>query len=880
MPAAVDGRRALMPATSKLRVYRSKRDFTRTAEPSGDRTIAPLRRRRFVIQKHAATRLHYDFRLELDGVFKSWAVTKGPSLDPKVRRLVVETEDHPLDYGDFEGTIPKGEYGGGTVQLWDRGFWEPDGDRDPKEMLRRGDLKVRLEGARLRGAWHLVRLKDAEGGRTNWLMIKSRDGLERPGEDDALLAQDMSVASGRTMDQIASGAGPKPSPFMLRKAFKSDAVWHSNRGSKENAAAATASLPAPTAPARGAKARSMPEFVEPQLCKLLSKPPLGLDWGHEIKFDGYRMQMRVERGSVVLRTRGGLDWTAKFGAIADAGAALSDGILDGEICALDQNGAPDFPGLQAALSNRRTDDLVFFAFDLLFAKHEDLRGLPLTDRKARLKAHMEAAGGGGPSGVLRYVEHFATPGDAMLASACRMGLEGIVSKRLGGPYRSGRGESWTKSKCRAGQEVVIGGYSTTGGRFHSLLVGANEAGALRYLGHVGTGFGEATLRTLIPALEARRRDDSPFGPKSPKRGRDVHWVEPNLVAEIAFAGWTGDGKLRQASFKGLREDKKPAEVRVEDQPDATSPSAAPLADAGSKVAGVVLSNPDRVLWPASDKQKPVTKQDLARYYEAVGEWMLGHLRGRPCSIVRAPDGIENELFFQRHAAPGTSNLITLVNVFDDREAYLQVDRPEALVALAQISTVEIHPWNCAPGQPEVPGRFVFDLDPAEDVGFDEVVTAAIELKERLERIGLVPFCKTTGGKGLHLTTPFSVKAKDRIGWPEAKAIAQAICAQMAADSPQRYLLNMSKKARKGRIFLDYLRNDRKSTAVAPFSTRAKPGATLSTPLDWPQVRRGLDPKRFTLWTAESYLRKTKPWAEYGLGERPLLAAAKKLIAGA
>lgn len=899
-----------MASKKKLATYQSMRDFSQTAEPSGKAKVAPSKRLRFVIQKHAASHLHYDLRLELDGVFKSWAVAKGPSADPQVKRLAAEVEDHPLDYGDFEGTIPKGQYGGGTVMLWDRGYWAPEENRSAEEMLRKGDLKFVMEGARMHGSWVLVRMRNDKykSKRPNWLLIKHHDGYETEGDPDSLTRQDHSVASGRGMEDIAAGKGRKPKPFMLGKgkAFEKNAVWNSNRAdssdpvgqkkaaTKATATAAKSKLAAKAKPVpSGKKVSALPRFVEPMLCKLLERPPPGAGWAHEVKFDGYRMQLRIEDGKGALRTRKGLDWTEKFSAIAKAGKDLPDCIIDGEAVALDHNGAPDFAALQAALSDGKTDQLIFFAFDLLFVDGEDLRALPLSVRKERLRELLEKHHNR-KDALIRYVEHFESGGEAVLQSACRMSLEGIVSKKLDSPYRAGRSDAWTKSKCRAGHEVVIGGWSETNGRFRSLLIGVNRGNHLIYVGRVGTGYGAQTVARIFPRIKAQEVETSPFGGISaPKRGREVHWVKPVLVAEIEFAGWTGDGMVRQAAFKGLREDKPAKEVEAETpakakttplaKPRPTTTAAAPKAKSGktaqgSVVMGVPLSNPDKPLWPDAGDGKPVTKLDLAHYYETVGEWMIGHINGRPCSIIRAPDGIGAELFFQRHAMPGTSNLLELVTVSGDRKPYLQIDRVEGLAAVAQVGAVELHPWNCEPGHPDVPGRFVFDLDPAPDLSFDRVVEAALELKGRLEDLGLIPFCKTTGGKGLHLVTPFTLGKKDKIGWPEAKAIAREICAQMAADSPDKYLVTMAKKDRTGRIFLDYLRNDRMSTAVAPLSPRAREGAPVSTPLTWPQVKKGLDPKRFTIRTVPGLIAKSVAWKDYNESEKPLMNAFKKVVA--
>jgi bifunctional non-homologous end joining protein LigD len=892
-------------ASKKLSKYRSMRDFTKTAEPSGKLPVKSAKRLRYVIQKHAATRLHFDLRLELDGVFKSWAVTRGPSINPQDKRLAVEVEDHPLDYGDFEGTIPKGQYGGGTVQLWDRGYWEPIGDRSPEAQLAKGELKFRLDGDRLHGSWVIVRMKgDRYGGkRTNWLLIKHRD--EHAGDAaavDRMMGEDASVASGRKMTDIAAGKGRGPKPFMLdtKRVAKADAVWNSNRAdaSQPVGKPARASRPA-AARQRTTKAKKPPPFIEPELCKSVDRPPTAGPWGHEVKFDGYRMQLRVAHGEATLKTRKGLDWSEKFPSIVAAAADFPDCIIDGEVAALDKNGSPDFAALQAALSDGDDSDLIFFVFDLMFAQGEDTRGLALGQRKELLKTLLAAQG---DLPLIRYVDHFETAGDAVLQSACRMNLEGIISKRLDSKYKSGRTGDWTKAKCRAGHEVVIGGWTHENGHMRSLLVGVHRGKHLVHVGRVGTGFGADKVKRLLPKLKALTTDINPFsGENAPRKGADVRWVKPTLVAEIEFAGWTGSGNVRQASFKGLREDKPAIEVAAEDpapaedidvkKPIAKRVRAAPRKSAAARsssitrtnvsesvVLGVPISKPDKPLWAEDGRGKPVTKLELARYFETVGEMLLPHIEGRPCSIIRAPDGVGGERFFQRHAMPGTSSLLTLTHVFGDHKPYLQIDRIEGLIAVAQIAGIELHPWNCQPGQPEVPGRLVFDLDPAPDVTFEDVIDAAKELRERLEALGLHTFCKTTGGKGLHVVTPLAKPKKGaKLAWPEAKAFAQAVCSQMADDSPDRYLVNMSKKLRVGRIFLDYLRNDRMSTAVAPLSPRLRDLPTVSMPIQWSQVKAGLDPTRYTMRTVPALLKKSTAWSDYCEAEMPLEPAIRKLV---
>lgn len=846
-------------AKSSLGTYRGKRNFARTEEPAGDEASPFSSDLRFVIQRHDARRLHYDLRLELGGVLKSWAVTRGPSLNPRDKRLAVEVEDHPLEYGDFEGTIPKGQYGGGTVQIWDRGYWTAEGD--PHDGLKRGELKFTLEGERLKGSWVLVRMKkDNRGGtRTNWLLIKHRDEHALEAEGDAFLQEPGSVASGRSLGTIAAGKGKRPQPVFTTTSTGPDA-----------------SAPE-AAPARAQKARAtMPSFIEPQLCTLVVRATSAAGWAHEVKFDGYRMQLRVENGVGKLSTRSGLDWTARFETLATVASALPDCLLDGEVVALDAQGLPDFAALQTALKDNASDGLIYFAFDLLFIGGVDLRALPLSDRKQRLKSLIETTRTQG----LRYVDHFETPGEAMLQSACLMRLEGIVSKRLDAPYTSGRGANWTKAKCRASQEVVIGGWVSSGGRFRSLLAGVHHDGRLVYVGRVGTGFSAETVRRIMPKLTEVEIPASPFADDAvPVKKDNLHWARPQLVAEIEFAGWSDAGMVRQASFKGLREDRFPDEIVGEGRPvevklSTEAPAAKAKAVGDVVIMGVSISSPDKPLWP--DEDPSVTKADLARYYEAVGDWLIKHIKGRPCSVVRAPDGIGAETFFQRHAMPGSSNLFELVTVSGDRKPYLQIDRVQGLAAIAQFGGVELHPWNCQPGNPDLPGRLVFDLDPAPDVPFGLVIEAAVMLRERLESFGLRAFCKTTGGKGLHVVAPLTSDARSPDWWA-AKTFAQEVCRRLALEHPDRFTMSMAKKARTGRIYLDYLRNDRMATAVAPLSPRAREGATVSMPLDWPQIRAGLDPKKFTMRTAPALLRKNRPWKDYAGSAKPLRQAIELLL---
>jgi bifunctional non-homologous end joining protein LigD len=844
--------------SATLQSYRAKRNFTRTLEPSGQRSVLPSGHFRYVIQKHAASRLHFDLRLELDGVFKSWAVTKGPSLDPADKRLAVEVEDHPLDYGDFEGIIPKGEYGGGTVQLWDRGFWEPQGPKTPELALRDGDLKFVLAGERLRGSWVLVRMRSrGNDSRKNWLLIKHRDEYAKLGGTEALMEEDRSIASGRTMEQIALGTGRSPTPFML-----------------------ATPKPQKSRDSRSTKASTsvLPDFIEPQLCKLVERPPQQAAWAHEVKFDGYRVQVQVRRHHTTIRTRNGLDWSAKFPEIARDSQKLPDCTMDGEVVALDAHSAPNFGALQTALQQRESEKLVLFVFDLLTEANKDLRPLPLRERKARLNKMLSAARLGDR---IRYVEHIEANANALLESARQLHLEGIVSKKLDAPYRSGRTGNWTKAKCRPGQEVVLGGWTTENGTVRSVLAGAPNGGHLRYLGRIGTGYAAGVKATLLPQLKKFTRSTSPFGGDgAPAKEANIRWLEPVLVAEIEFAGWTASGMIRQAAFKGLREDKLAREVVREKPAPATKPvptkKAITKRSDGATILGVEISKPDKALWPASADGKPISKLDLARYFEAVGDWLLPHLKGRPCSLLRAPDGLTGQTFFQRHAMAGQSGVFTEITIRGDKQPYLQIDRLETLIAVAQMGALEVHPWNCAEDAPEVAGRLVFDLDPAPDVAFASVVAAALEIKQRLAAVGLVSFCKTTGGKGLHVVTPLT-GGKAAVRWPEAKNFTHLICAQMAADSPNKYLDTMAKSRRAGRIFLDYLRNDKTATAVAPLSPRARDGAPVSMPLHWAMVKASLDPKRYTVRSAAALLFKSKPWADYANAARPLRDAISRVV---
>lgn len=837
---------------SSLQTYHQKRDFKSTTEPRGRLGRRRKHGLRFVVQRHDATRLHYDFRLEHDGVYKSWAVTKGPSASPANKRLAVEVEDHPLEYGEFEGVIPSG-YGAGVVQLFDRGLWVPEEGTDIAKALKAGKLKFQLEGRRLQGGWTLVRMRrrDAEK-RNNWLLIKEKDAAASD-DPDAFIAEQTSVKSGRTLEKI----GKRLSGKRAVAARVGDAVW--DKQGERRATVREAAGPKAARASRKRKASAMPDFVAPQLARLADAPPAGKTWLHEMKFDGYRIQARIDGGKVVLRSRNGLDWTGRFGAIARQLAGLPDCLLDGEIIALGPKGVADFARLQDALRAKKTDQLRYFVFDLLFADGEDLRAQPLERRKTRLQHLLQKE----KMPAVQLSEHFDVPGATLIESACRMKMEGIVSKRADAPYRSGRGDAWIKAKCRGGQEVVIGGWRGTS-RLRSLLVGVREGGELAYAGRVGTGFDAATAADLEKRLKPLKRASSPFTAGAPPKLADLHWVEPRLAAEVEFATWTKDGLLRQASFKGLRED-KPARAITREVPQAM-----PKPKRGATRR---LSKPEKVLWPETDAHDAVTKADLAAYYELVATRLLPHVGNRPVSLVRLPDGIEGQRFFQRHGMAGMD--LPTIKVTGDKQPYITITSAEDLQSLAQAAALELHPWGCRPNEPEIPDRLIFDLDPDEDLDFAAVVEAAKTLRARLETLGATTFIKTTGGKGLHVVVPITGPKAKPPDWDTAKAFTQSVAQAMAKEEPKRFVATMSKAKRRGRIFIDYLRNGRSATAVAPWSPRARPGATISCPIPWTAATRRLNPGAFHMGKAKALLAKPDSWADFDRAAVSLADLAKR-----
>ena len=846
-----------------LDTYRQKRNFKSTSEPRGRK--ARRSGDRFVIQKHDATRLHYDFRLEMDGVLKSWAVTRGPSLVASEKRLAVHVEDHPLDYGDFEGTIPKGEYGGGTVIVWDRGRWEPIGDA--RKAYAKGHLEFTLDGEKLRGRWHLVRMQGKPGEkRENWLLIKGDDEFAvAEGEDDLLDARPESVKTGRDIEDVAGeDPGWSSKTGRIRKSSKRKPEPKAQEPEEPAAAA-----PDPS-DIKGARKAKLPEFLPPTLATLAAAPPAGERWLHEIKFDGYRLQARIEAGRVKLLTRSGLDWTKKFGkAVVSALAALPAGtaLIDGEIVVETGAGASDFSALQADLSAGRDDRFTFYLFDLLHLDGYDLTRLPLSARKALLEKLVP-----GTDGVLRYSGHFDENGALVLRHACRLSLEGVVSKLRDAPYRGGRSKSWIKSKCSARQEFVIGGYvpSTVSRQMiGSLVLGVYRNGKLDPVGRVGTGFSALVAADLFKRLSRMRTDENPFARRlTAEEARQARYVRPELVAEVEFRAWTADGHLRHASFRGLRED-KPAKEVVAEMPK-RKPAAEPKSEKPPRRT-VRLTHPDRVYWP----DEGVTKEGLADYYSEVWRYIAPHIVGRPLALLRAPTGIEGQAFFQKHAWRGINARIVEVQdpAQKDDEPYVAIEDLDGLIGLVQSAVLEIHPWGSTLADWERPDRIIMDLDPGEGVEWPAVIEAAEETRKRLEAAGLAAFVKTSGGKGLHVCAPLKPSAR----WPAVKTFCKAIADAMAKDSPDKYVSTITKSKRRGKILIDYLRNQRGMTAVAPYSTRARPGAAVSMPLAWEELSADIGPAYFTVENTPTRLQAltADPWADFQKAAAPLKAGKAK-----
>ncbi|MGF6569329.1 bifunctional non-homologous end joining protein LigD [Paraburkholderia sp. GAS333] len=1045
----------------RLDLYQRKRRFDETPEPSGATTARKRAGRAgrqavhadadqtlsYVIQEHDARRLHYDFRLELNGTLLSWAVPKGPSLDPSVKRLAVHVEDHPVEYGSFEGEIPAGNYGAGSVIVWDRGTWEPvGGSAEAARTYAAGKLKFRLHGEKLRGGWTLVRSHmRGSGDKEQWLLIKERDDEARgEAEYDILKEQPGSVlgeggasvgkkgrgagkdggnsrransqtdegedgdgrrtrskGAGKAVPKTTANATSRTAPVPATKSATRSAARTAARTAASTAATKTASTkPAvrkkasespnkPTASAKatrrsdtkpasskadprrpdivatrtneslrelaaspaieGAVKARLPATFKPQLATLVDSAPAGDDWSYEIKFDGYRVLVRIDRvskrGVTQIFTRAGNDWTAKFGKQVEAvdQLELDSAWLDGEAVVLDDNDVPSFQALQNTFDANRPQDIVIYLFDVPYLNGYDLRDVPLEQRRAILRALLENI----DDSVLRFSNDFGFSADELLRSACDMSLEGIIGKRRDSGYLSGRSSSWIKLKCRRRQEFVIGGYSEPSGSrasFGALLLGVYDSkGRLNYAGRVGTGFDAALLRSVKKALDAHASKEMPFAAAPRERSRTaVHWVEPVLVAECNFAEWTSDGIVRQASFVSLRDDKPArqivkeasrqgvdvqqetdirhegaaeAEAEVEAAPKkrassksgvgktvsakttaakaagaktataktpaaktataktpATKTSATKKSNATEQIAGVRVSHPDRVI----DSSTGARKIDLVRYYEAVADWMLPHLKDRPVSLVRAPEDIGGELFFQKHSQKLSIPNVTQHPGLDaGHPPLITVDVLNALVGAAQMGTVEFHTWNALVSNIEKPDRMVFDLDPDASLGWERMIEAAQLTRSLLEELGLESFCKTSGGKGLHVVVPLAKQA----GWDEVKDFSQAVAQHMAATLPKYFSAKMGAQNRKQKIFVDYLRNNRGSSTVAAFSARARPGLGVSVPLSWDEVAATTAGDQWTIQNLHERLADLKkdPWAAYAKTRQRITAAMRKRL---
>lgn len=804
-----------------LQRYRQKRNFGVTPEPAegGEASTGALR---YVIQKHWASRLHYDLRLELDGAMKSWAVPKGPSFDPRDKRMAVQVEDHPIAYNSFEGQIPPRQYGAGKVIVWDKGHWTPEGDA--RKGYRDGKLKFELHGHKLHGRWTLVRMRGKDSDKAPpWLLIKEHDAHERPAtEFDVVEAMPDSVAR---LPDVAAPAVAAP--------------------------AAARKTPA-------ARRAALPESLAPQLATLVDAPPTDTSgWLWELKFDGYRLLARVQRGAVRLFTRNGHDWTARMPELAAAlrSLPLRSGWIDGEVLVLDEEGVPDFQRLQNAFDRSGpASGLVFYAFDLPFADGEDLRAQPLEARRERLQQLL--AGVGDP---VRFSQSFdASPADLM-ASACQIGFEGLIGKRRDAPYASRRNADWIKLKCQLRQEFVIGGYTDPQGSrtgIGSLLLGVHEeGGALRYVGNVGSGFSESTLRKLHTQLQALKVQHPPFDEPA-GIGRRAHWVRPTLLAEVSFAGWTQEGRLRHAVFHGLRTDKPAAEIVRE----------IPL-----PVNAMKLSNPDRVIDPESG----LTKLDLARYYDTVAPLMMEHLKARPVALVRAPEGVQGEKFFQKHLEQTEMKGVLLLDpALDEGHAPLiEVARPEGLLSASQMNVVEYHTWNARKDRIERPDRMTFDLDPGEGVAWAQVQEATELVHVLLRELGLPAFLKTSGGKGLHIVVPI----KRLHGWDAVKGFSQAVVQHLAQTIPERFVAKSGPRNRVGKIFVDYLRNGRGATTVCAWSARARPGMGISVPVAWSELAGLTGGAHWTVQSVDQRLRQgNAPWKGYDKAAVSLAPAMRQL----
>jgi bifunctional non-homologous end joining protein LigD len=855
--------------------YDRKRDFEQTAEPGPALKSSPGGDL-FVIQKHAAKRLHYDVRLELGGTLKSWAVPKGPSLDPQDKHLAVHVEDHPLDYAGFEGTIPQGQYGAGTVMVWDRGRWFPEGEaiKDPAAAYREGKLKFRLEGEKLHGRWMLLRLKPRPGDHAeNWLLFKERDDEAREGAEAVItVARPDSVLSGRSLEQIAAGV----------------AAGSGGDGGPPAPPAAHIDL----ADMPGARPAALPARLAPQLATLATEAPSGDDWLHEIKYDGYRVMGKLEEGTARLLTRRGADWTSHFPSLLGAVERIPvrSAILDGEVVFVQPDGRTSFPKLASALQSGADaeGDIVYYVFDLLYLDGYDLTGAPLHRRKEALRRLLAASP---PDARVRYVEHVQGLGEEFFQGTCEFALEGEIAKRRDAPYRPGRGRDWLKVKCTRRQEFVIGGFTErAGGRrgIGALLLGHHEeaGGPLHYAGRVGTGWDERTMTELRGRLDELRQEAAPFvdAPEG-KAAAGVTWVDAELVGEVEYLSWDGRGAFRHSSFKGLRLDKPASEVVVE---QAIPPAPQPAALSGASpetapprgvkrvtVGGIAISNPERIMYP----ELGLTKLDLARYYEEVAAWMLPHISRRPLTLVRCPEGHGNECFFQRHAVNSFPASILRVPIAeaDGVAPLVAIDSATGLLSLVQMGVLEFHVWGSHIETVEYPDQIVFDLDPDVALPFARVIQGARLMHDLLEGLGLRSFVKTTGGKGLHVVAPLLPTRP----WDEVKAFTKAVAEMLARFDPASFTTTMSLKRREGRIYVDYLRNGRSATSISAYSTRRRPVAPVSAPLRWDELGPGMSPERYTVTNMRERLAQLAedPWQGYDDVRQEITSAMLRAVRG-
>ena len=818
-----------------IETYNRKRDFSKTKEPRGRKLKG--KGNSFVVQKHDASRLHWDFRLELDGVLKSWAVPKGPSLDPDEKRLAMRTEDHPLDYGEFEGTIPKGEYGGGTVMLWDQGRWIPEPSKDPSKTIEEGHLHFTLEGERMKGEWVMFRLKPRPGEKAEpWMLKKVTDDYAEADDGDALVDNCVtSVTTGRTMAEIAAG----------------EDVWRSNRGGQKGGRGKRKASAAP------------PAFEEPQLATLVDEVPAGNSWIHEIKYDGYRLLLSVGDGLATAWTRKGLDWSDKFKALVKAAARLPAGcLIDGEAVALDEKGRPSFQLLQSTLKDQRGANLAFYAFDLLVDRGEDIRKLPNIERKERLAALLE-----GVSPPILYGDHIIGRGEEMFEAVCKQGGEGIISKKASATYSGTRTRNWLKIKCIQRQEFVIVGWSESDKRrgFRSLLLAARDGGKLTYSGKVGTGFNAKLIEELMERMQPLAVDKAPVEvPRADRKG--AHWIEPKLVAEINYAEFTDDGILRHPSFVGLREDKPAKDVVKEVPKHLTVKETRPKRSKTKKKSsaedfGIEISSPERVIFP----ELGLTKKHLADYYATIEPLIMIDAAKRPMTVIRYPQGTAEKGFFQKHDTGTFGPHVKHIPIMEkdgDTEEYLYFDDIRGLLACVQMGTIEFHGWGSKVDKVEYPDRLVFDLDPDVGLDFAMVKEAALRLKALLGDLGLKTFPLLSGGKGLHVVAPLD-QSRD---WPTVKSFAERFTRAIAEAEPKMFTANIRKVERKERIFLDWLRNQRGATAVMPYSARGREGAPVSAPIAWEEIDRYQSGHHFSIRDADELLERASSKLLAGWGK--------------